>query len=67
MRVQFKQDPKERERYVAEPNYAQHKAELSNQRRNNVSIVSMKGIIICTFLAVAVVLLIVFLISFNSK
>ena len=60
MRVQFKQDPKERERYVAEPNYAQHKAELSNQRKSNISNVSTKGIIVASVLVVAVVLLVVF-------
>lgn len=64
MRVQFKQDPKERERYIAEPNYAQHKAELSNQRNNNVSKTSTK-IIITTGVVIAVlILLVVLLVSF---
>ena len=65
MRVQFKQDPKEKERYVAEPNYAEHKAELSNQRRKNTSNVSIKGIVIASILVVLAVLLIVFLVSFK--
>ena len=64
MRVQFKQDPKERERYVAEPNYAQHKAELSNQRNNNVSKTSIKIIITAGVVIAVLVLLVVLLVSF---
>ncbi len=64
MRVQFKQDPKERERYVAEPNYAQHKAEFSNQRNNNVSKTSTKIIITAGVVIAVLVLLIVLLVSF---
>ena len=64
MRVQFKQDPKERERYVAEPNYAQHKVELSNQRNNNVSKTSTKIIITAGIVIAVLTLLVVLLVSF---
>ena len=64
MRVQFRQDPKERERYVAESNYAQHKAELSNQRKNNVSKTSTKIIITAGVVIAVLILLVVLLVSF---